>query len=142
MAIAAPLVIPVAEAIWAGILAIGAWLSVQAASQAIDKQFASDGGLVQTCPYPNTMASSKPYVNDPQAAKEHDAYKTIANEPPPPDLDECQKLKWLLRREQLVVIAMQVWDIKWLPGRHDEAIKQRTNGIENLKKKIKRVCGE
>jgi len=83
---------------------------------------------------------AKPYVNDPQAQAEHDAYKNRSLQQPPPG-DECETLRWLLQREKDVVQAMQAWDAKWLPGRHAEAIRQRTNGINKLQQRIKDKCG-
>ncbi|NDZ12030.1 RHS repeat-associated core domain-containing protein [Variovorax sp. WS11] len=80
-------------------------------------------------------------VDDPAAQIEHDAYKKRSLETPPPDQNECERLKWLLKREQDVVAGMQAWDAKWLPGRHDEAIRQRMNGIDKLKDRIRQKCG-
>jgi hypothetical protein len=80
-------------------------------------------------------------VDDPAAQIEHDAYKKRSLETPPPDQNECERLKWLLKREQDVVAGMQAWDAKWLPGRHEEAIRQRMNGIDKLKDRIRQKCG-
>ena len=80
-------------------------------------------------------------VNDPAAAAEHDAYKNRSLQTPPPNFDECERLKWLLKREQDVVQGMQAWDAKWLAGRHTEAISQRMRGIDKLKEKIREKCG-
>ena len=84
---------------------------------------------------------NKPFVNDPQAQAEHDAYKDRSRQTPPPNFDECERLKWLLKREQDVVQAMKVWDTKWLAGRHAQAIVERMRGIDKLKEQIKKKCG-
>lgn len=80
-------------------------------------------------------------VDDPQAQAEHDAYKARSAETPPPG-DECETLRWLLKREEDVVRGMQNWDAKWVAGRHATAIQERMTGIEKLKKKIKSKCGD
>jgi RHS repeat-associated protein len=80
-------------------------------------------------------------VNDPVARAEHDTYKERASQVPPPNLDECERLKWLLKREQDVVQGMQAWDAKWQPGRHAKAIQQRLRSIDKLKEMIKEKCG-
>ena len=87
------------------------------------------------------MASSA-WVDNPEAAKEHDAYKERSGQLPPPNLDECERLKWLLQREQDVVNAMEQWDSKWIAGRHISAIQQRNSAIEKLKKQIEEKCGK
>ena len=87
------------------------------------------------------MASSA-WIDNPEAAKEHDAYKKRAGQPPPPNLDECERLKWLLQREQDVVNAMEQWDSKWIAGRHIASIQQRNSAIEKLKKQIEEKCGK
>jgi hypothetical protein len=38
-------------------------------------------------------------VNDPAAVAEHDAYKERSSQTPTPNLDECERLRWLLKRE-------------------------------------------
>ncbi|WP_205836554.1 RHS repeat-associated core domain-containing protein, partial [Iodobacter violaceini] len=77
-----------------------------------------------------------PRVNDPEAAAEHDAYK----QPPPPDLDPCEKLKWQLAREKALLAARIAWDAKW--GAHHEAANiQSLNAIKNLETKIKNTKG-
>jgi hypothetical protein len=81
------------------------------------------------------------WVDNPAAAAEHDAYKDRSRQTPPPNFDECERLKWLLKREQDVVQGMQAWDAKWLPGRHAQAISQRMRGIDKLKEQIKKKCG-
>jgi RHS repeat-associated protein len=82
------------------------------------------------------------WIADPAAAAEHEAYKTRSEQTPPPNLDECERLKWLLRREQDVIQGMIAWDAKWLPGRHSQAIGQRMKAVEKLKKQIERKCGK
>ena len=39
-------------------------------------------------------------VDDPEADREHAEYKARFKEPMPPDLDECERLKWRLRKEE------------------------------------------
>lgn len=85
--------------------------------------------------------TSNGWVDNPAAAAEHDAYKDRSLQKPPPNLDECERLKWLLKREQDVVQGMQAWDAKWQAGRHAQAIVERMRGIEKLKKQIKKKCG-
>jgi RHS repeat-associated protein len=58
-------------------------------------------------------ATKPPRVNDPQAA-EHQAYKDAYRQPPPPNLDECEQLKWRLKREQDLLAARTAWDAKWV----------------------------
>ncbi len=80
------------------------------------------------------------WVDDPAATEEHHEYKERASQIPPPDLDECERLKWLLKREQDVVDAMKLWDEKWNPGRHAVAIQQRSTAISKLKQEIREKC--
>lgn len=89
----------------------------------------------------NSNSGGWQWVNHPDAAAEHDAYKDRAGQQPPPNLDKCERLKWILKREQDVVAAMEMWDLKWNSGRHAEAIRQRKQGIEKLKKQIEKECG-
>jgi hypothetical protein len=155
MAIALPWVIPAAQAALAAAASVGSailiGLGLKKAVDAIEEEFSKDPpGCVQSCPQavPTPMPNATlavPWVDNPEAAREHDAYKDIALTPRPPNLDECEGLKWELKREQTVVAAMEAWDAKWLPGqpgRHVEAIRQRKQAIENLKKKIQKACKE
>jgi hypothetical protein len=114
-----------------GGLSLGGWGSA-----------AVGAGAILTATSISGDTPNQPYVNDPQAQAEHDAYKNRSTQTPPPNLDECERLKWLLKREQDVVQAMRAWDAKWLAGRHAEAISQRTRGIDKLKEQIKKKCGD
>ena len=80
-----------------------------------------------------------PYVNDPQAQAEHDAYKQRYKEPPPPFKDPCEELRWRLEREEDLLRARQAWDAKWLPGRHSgmNGEVQSNNAIKKWKDKLK-----
>lgn len=86
-------------------------------------------------------AANAAWVDDPEANQEWQDYKDRYREPPP-DLDECELLKWKLAREERLLQDRMAWDNKWMPGRHDDAMQQTRNAINNLKKKIKRVCKE
>jgi hypothetical protein len=79
-----------------------------------------------------------PFVNDPEAAQEWQAYKEAYAQPPPPDLDECALLKWRLQREQALIAARQAWDAKWGPH-HVEANLQSLRAIKNLQDKLKKA---
>ena len=70
-----------------------------------------------------SQANKPPRVNDPAAAAEHDAYKDAYRQPPPPNQDECERLKWQLKREQDLLAARMAWDAKW-GNHHPEAITQ------------------
>lgn len=59
--------------------------------------------------------AAKSYVNNAEAQAEYEAYKAAYAQPPPPDLDECELLKWQLQREQNLFQARQAWDAKWSP---------------------------
>lgn len=89
-----------------------------------------------------SSSSDKPRVDHPEAAAEHAAYKTRARQLPPPDWDECKQLKFKLQRELDVIQAMRDWDTKWIAGRHDIAITQRLNAVNNLKRQIQEKCGD
>jgi len=90
------------------------------------------------------------WVDNPDADKEHDEYKRRFEEPMPPGMDECERLKWRLRQEQQLLRDRRAWDRKWLPGRHDQpgprggpsANQQSEELIKRLKKRIKEVCGD
>jgi hypothetical protein len=82
------------------------------------------------------------WINDPAAIAERDRYKQRCGETPPSGLDECERLKWQLRRELDCIEGMRQWDRKWRPGRHDEPIRQRTRAVERLKRLIQQTCGE
>jgi RHS repeat-associated protein len=96
--------------------------------------------LISGCTVPNEMQNER-WVDDPEAAAEHDAYKERSAQTPPPDLDECTRIIWLLQREMDVIAAMKAWDAKWMPGRHDVAIAQRTNAVNKLRKQYEEKCG-
>lgn len=83
-------------------------------------------------------------MNDPDAAREHKAYKDAYASPMPPDLDECQQLAFNLKQEKELMAARQAWDAKWLPGRHEVANQQSQNRIRKLEEKMKNLgckCG-
>lgn len=90
------------------------------------------------------------WVDDPDAQREHDEYKERFEEPMPPGMDECERLKWRLRKEERLLRDRRAWDRKWLPGRHDQpgrrggpsANQQSEELIKRLKKRIKEVCGD
>jgi RHS repeat-associated protein len=79
-----------------------------------------------------------PRVNDPEAAAEHQAYKDAYRQPPPPNMDECERLKWQLKREQDLLAARMAWDAKW-GSHHADAISQSQRAINNLQEKIKKA---
>lgn len=81
-----------------------------------------------------------PRVEDPTAAAEHKAYKDAYQQPPPPDQDPCERLKWQLAREKALLTARIAWDAKW-GAHHSEAITQSMNAIKNIEAKIKNTPG-
>lgn len=89
-----------------------------------------------------SSSSEKPWVEHPDAAADHAAYKARARQLPPPDWDECKQLKFKLQRELDVIQGMRDWDAKWISGRHDMAIMQRLNAVNNLKRQIMEKCGD
>jgi hypothetical protein len=77
-----------------------------------------------------------PRVDHPDAAVEHQAYKDAYKQPPPPFKDDCEKLKWQLMREKVLLAARMAWDAKW--GNHyPEAIAQPNSAIRNIENKMK-----
>ena len=86
------------------------------------------------------VVNSSKWVDNPQAAAEHQAYSPECRLPDPPGLFGCELLKWKLAREEYVVGAMIAWDAKWSPGRHANDINNRRTAIETLKKEIKEKC--
>jgi hypothetical protein len=80
------------------------------------------------------------WVDDARATQEHDEYKERYREPMPPGMDECEQLRWKLKREQRLLEDRQNWDARWAPGTHDEAIRQTQNAIRNLEREIKSKC--
>ncbi len=101
---------------------IGFGLGLYAGQQIWDHWFANDAGV----------------VDDPLATQEHDEYKRRYAEPPPPDLDECEKLRWRLKREERLLQDRLNWDAKWKTGAHDRANKQTRRAIQRLKNQLKR----
>jgi len=97
------------------------------------------GGAVGAAVGSLMCSAAKPYVNDPQAQAEHDAYKRNYSSPPPPFNDICEELRWRLKREEDLLKARQAWDAKWLPGRHAGMYgeDQSNNAIRKLKDKLK-----
>lgn len=85
------------------------------------------------------LVFAKPFVSDPQAQAEHDAYKQQYRTPPPPFKDPCEELRWRLKREEELLRARREWDAKWLPGRHEgmNGEIQSENAIRKLRDKLK-----
>ncbi len=79
-----------------------------------------------------------PRVTDPEAAREWQDYKDRYSEPPPPNLDQCEMLKWQLRREKALLAARQAWDAKWGPH-HVDAIAQSQRAVKNFEEKLKKA---
>jgi RHS repeat-associated protein len=77
-----------------------------------------------------------PRVNDPEANREWKEYKDRYAEPPPPNLDNCELLRWKLMREKALLAARQAWDAKW-GAHHIDAIVQSQRAIANLENKLK-----
>ena len=98
-----------------------------------------DSSYSQTDPYFGDNDPFGAYINDPQANAEWQAYKDAYKQPPPPNLDECQKLAWQLAREQALLAGRQGWDAKWDPLglRHAGANIQSLAAIRNIKAKMK-----
>jgi hypothetical protein len=76
-----------------------------------------------------------------QRNREWELYKAREKEKPPPDLDECALLRWLLQRAKDVRAMRQAWDNKWHPGRHRQAIADWDRAVKKLEKKIQEKCG-
>jgi len=85
---------------------------------------------------PSAMAIKPPRVQDPEAAREYRQYKDAYEQPPPPDLDPCELLRWRLNREKALLAARQAWDAKWGPH-HTEAIAQSVRAVKNFERKLK-----
>jgi RHS repeat-associated protein len=79
-----------------------------------------------------------PRVNDPEAAAAHQVYKDAYRQPPPPNMDECERLQWQLKREQDLLAARMAWDAKW-GSHHADAIAQSQRAINNLQEKLKKA---
>jgi RHS repeat-associated protein len=86
------------------------------------------------------MAAKPPRVTDPAAAAEHKEYMDAYNQPSPPGLDPCEKLKWQLAREKALLAARVAWDAKW-GSHHAEAIIKSQSVIGNIETKIKNTPG-
>lgn len=84
------------------------------------------------------MAAKPPRVTDPAANNEWQQYKDQYAEPPPPNLDECEMLRWKLKREQALLAARQAWDAKW-GSHHADAIAQSQRAIKNFEDKLKKA---
>ncbi|MCG7981431.1 MAG: RHS repeat-associated core domain-containing protein [Candidatus Thiodiazotropha lotti] len=88
------------------------------------------------------------WIDDPDAKREHDEYKRRFDQPMPPGMDECERLKWRLKKEERILKDRRAWDRRWMPGRHDQpgkrggpsANKSSEDLIKRLKKRIKEVC--
>ena len=83
-------------------------------------------------------AAKPPRVNDPQAFQEWEAYKDAYKQPPPPNLDECEMLRWRLKREQNLLAARQAWDARW-GNHHPDAIQQSVNAVKNAEDKLRKA---
>lgn len=55
-------------------------------------------------------------------------------------MNECERAKWELAREERLLHDRMAWDAKWSPGAHAAAIAQSQKAVQNKKKKVKRVC--
>jgi len=96
-----------------------------------DYQWVSESGAILS-------TSKPPRVTDPAANREWQDYKNQYGEPPPPNLDECEMLRWQLKREQALLAARQAWDAKWGPH-HAATIPQSQNAIRNIEAKLKKA---
>ena len=89
------------------------------------------------------MAAVYAWINDPTAKSEWEEYKENYKTPPPPGMDECELLRWQLKREEDLLRGREAWDAKWDSGRHAAANQQSRNAIQNIKDKMKRLkCEE
>jgi uncharacterized protein RhaS with RHS repeats len=80
-------------------------------------------------------AASHDYVDTPEAKADHDAYKARYDAPPPPNLDECEKIQYDIEREKRIIQDRADYDRKYTPGRHDGAtLEQSRNRIKKLAK--------
>jgi len=85
------------------------------------------------------------FVDHPGAIRDHDAYKEAYGQPPPPNLDECDLLRWKLQREIAQKVARDAFDTRWNPGTHANGggADQSTRAIKNIRKRMKRLrCDE
>lgn len=98
------------------------------------------GGIAIANAISNAITSKPPRVEHPDAEAENKAYKEAYKQPPPPDQDPCEKLKWQLAREKALLAARMAWDAKWGPH-HSAAIIQSQSAISNLETKIKNTPG-
>ena len=71
---------------------------------------------------------------------EHDAYKAVCNQSPPPGLDPCALAKWKRNRNQQCTNMRQAWDDKWQPGRHAKDIDNLRRSLETLDEWIRCNC--
>jgi RHS repeat-associated protein len=121
--------------IGAGVVAIGCYATgtCQQVAQALEDAYNS---ISNNPPVQNE--AKPPYVTDPEANQEWQEYKDAYAQPPPPDLDQCELLKWQLKREQNLLAARQAWDAKW-GAHHAEAIVQSQSAIKNLQEKLRKA---
>lgn len=75
-----------------------------------------------------------------QADLDHDHYKRICEEPPPPNLDKCAEAKWEENRAKQCMDLRQDWDNKFWPGRHQTAIQNEANRLAKWSKKVALAC--
>lgn len=97
-----------------------------------------------TRPDPQQMTNDK--ANDLNAERdaERKRYHQICDEPPPPDLDPCEKAKWNLNKAKIFKQAREDFSKKWYNGDYDSGHQQQMNQIDrriqNLKDFIAAKC--
>ncbi len=72
--------------------------------------------------------------------REYQEYKSRCTERPPPGLNDCEKAKWKLKRNQDCKRLREAWDRKWQPGRHQQNIDELDRAIQNLQDWISKHC--
>jgi RHS repeat-associated protein len=92
-------------------------------------------------PVPSYMKPPKPRNDSPEANKAWRDYKARYAQPPPPNVDPCEKLAWEIWKEKRLIDDRRAFDASFLPGtgRHDAAIQQSKNRIKNLEDLMKQL---
>lgn len=118
------------------------WNIGQAINPAVQPYVAAGLDAVFGDPYAASYGTKpeRTAAQEAQADLDRDHYKRICEEPPPPNLDECETAKWQRDRAKQCKNLRQDWDNKFWPGRHDEAIRNAGRSETKWDKIVSRVC--
>ncbi|WP_255251338.1 RHS repeat-associated core domain-containing protein, partial [Pseudomonas indica] len=66
---------------------------------------------------------------------EHRRYHEICDQPPPPNLDECEFMRWKIDQLKQCIAARQTWDQKW-NGDHSSQIQQKIRELRKWERRL------